>query len=181
MSNTSPVSMSRERPTRAHGPRRHRCRRATLLTALALSSRTSGGAEVPTDSHDDELIISRTYASQSDSAKSNERSGSRYESIDELGDAYFDVSDWTTSQDGDAKKSQMQSKDDLIQIRRQYGIEAGKWTWPYRLSSSDVELLSADERKYIEEECRMFKEEKRVIFDGVMICQSWGIFTSVCV
>ena len=125
--------MCRQRPIRTHGRRRHRARRATLLTTLALSVSTSGGQAG--DSPDNHANVAG-----SDSAKSNARSGSRYESIDELGDAYFDVSDWTTHEGEMTKTSD------------QYGIKQGKWTWPYRLSASDVAFLSNDEITYLEQE-----------------------------
>ena len=77
--------------------------------------------------------------------------------------------DWTTSQDGDAMKSQISSQDELTQIRRHYGIQANKWAWPYRLSASDVDLLSDDERKYLEQEFGVVMPSNKEEEDGHII------------
>lgn len=122
------------------------------LTALALSLSTSGGqAGVSTDSHGDEFAHkrasgSKVYAVEIDSAKRNAMSGSRYESIDELGDAYFDVSDWTTSQDGHPKTSQLPSQDELTQIRLQgYNMASRRASGGGPLVSAHL-ILSSGER-----------------------------------
>ena len=115
------------------------------------------------------LVLSSAAPSASAAGDSNSRRRSRYESIDELGEHYFDVSDWTSSAgDDDEIETKARSQITLNDLAKQadnFGIQPGEWTWPYPLTEHDAKLLSDDERKYVEQEFgvampRRSKDEK---------------------
>ena len=92
-------------------------------------------------------------AATSSSSKSERRS--RFESVDELGEHYFDVSDWNSSSDDSELRTKAKShipRKDLAKQAEFFGIQPGEWSWPYPLKRDDVEMLSDDEMKYIEQE-----------------------------
>lgn len=117
------------------------------------------------------LVLATPNATANDSIR---KGRSRHESIDELGEHYFDVSDWTSS-NGDREEqtkstSSYIARNELAKQAELFGIKRGEWTWPYPLSKHDAKVLSYDERRYIEQELgiAMPSSEKGVTQKGLV-------------